>query len=194
MSSPEEIQREIDMTRSTLSLDVDRLTDKLSPSRAVSRRADRLKGAAASARARVMGTPTGSSRSAGSGLASAKETVRSRASTVADTAARAPEAVGRQAQGNPLAAGLIAFGAGWLLGSLLPATEQEQMVARRVEEKAGELSEPIKHAAQETVSKLQEPAVEAAREIKATATEAAEETAEHARSAASEAASPLQQD
>ena len=39
-------------------------------------------------------------------------------------------------QGNPLAAGVIAFGAGWLISSLLPASRQEQRLAEQTTEKA----------------------------------------------------------
>ena len=44
----------------------------------------------------------------------------------------------QKSEGNPLAAGLIAFGVGWLASSLIPATRREQQVASQVKEKAGE--------------------------------------------------------
>ena len=40
-----------------------------------------------------------------------------------------PQTVQRKTQGNPIAAGLIAFGAGWLVSSLLPPTRKEQEFA-----------------------------------------------------------------
>jgi hypothetical protein len=45
--------------------------------------------------------------------------------------------------GNPLAAGLIAFGAGWLVASLLPATEPEQQVAWQARDLAAEKVGPV---------------------------------------------------
>jgi hypothetical protein len=49
--------------------------------------------------------------------------VTSAASSVADAASSAPDMARRQTRGNPLAAGLIALGVGWLASSLLPLTE-----------------------------------------------------------------------
>jgi hypothetical protein len=42
-----------------------------------------------------------------------------------------PQATWRQAQGNPLAAGLIAFEAGWLVSSVLPLGRKERELATR---------------------------------------------------------------
>jgi hypothetical protein len=71
----------------------------------------------------------------------------------------------RQAQGNPLAAGLIAFGAGWLVSSLLPASRREQQLAEQARDKATELGQPLaeaaKQAATEVKNNLQEPARQA---------------------------------
>jgi hypothetical protein len=182
MSTPQQIQNDIERTRHSLSTDVDRLTDKVSPARVVGRRVDTIKGTATSVRERVMGT----SSAAASGLGDA-------ASSLADTASGAPQAVRTQTQGNPLAAGLIAFGVGWLASSLVPATQREQDLARAAQEKATELAEPLKQSAQEVASNMQQPLQHAAEEIKSTATEAASETADHARSAAADVRQPLQQ-
>ena len=56
MSTPEQIQQDIEGTRRALSTDVDRLAEKVSPGRVVSRRVDRVKSGAASMREKVMGT------------------------------------------------------------------------------------------------------------------------------------------
>ena len=55
---------------------------------------------------------------------------------VGDAASGAVGTVREQAEGNPLAAGLVAFGVGWLVSSLLPASEAEQRAARRAVETA----------------------------------------------------------
>ena len=77
-------------------------------------------------------------------LASAAPPVRSRTRV-----GNAPTAVRQQTQGNPLAAGVIAFGVGWLLSSLAPATSAEQQLGANAEAKAKELAEPLKDAGQE---------------------------------------------
>lgn len=74
---------------------------------------------------------------------SARETVAGTASSAVGTVRSAPETVRRRAEGNPLAAGLIACGAGWLLSSLLPASEPEQRVASQVKDFAAEQGRPV---------------------------------------------------
>ncbi len=87
------------------------------------------------------------------------------ASSAATAIQDAPQAARRQTQGNPLAAGLIAFGAGWLVSSLLPASRQEQQLAEQARNKASELGQPLaeaaKQAATEVKDNLQEPARQA---------------------------------
>lgn len=199
MSSPEQIQRNIERTRASLSADVDRLNEKVSPTKAVGRRVDRIKGTATTVKERVMGsTDEGNGlRAAGdtvsSGASSAKEAVSSAASSVGEAASAAPQAVRRQTQGNPLAAGVIAFGIGWLLSSLPPATQREQEVAKLAEDKVGELAEPLTEKAKEVASNLQQPLQQSVEEVKSAATDAAAETADQARSAAADVKEPLQQ-
>jgi len=101
--SPEEIRREIDRTRAELSGDVQTLTEKVSPSRAMGRQVERTRNAMTRAKERVMGSDSGSD---GGVLASAKDSVADTASSIADAAGSAPEAARKQAQGNPIAAGL----------------------------------------------------------------------------------------
>jgi hypothetical protein len=206
MSSPDEIQHNIEQTRASLSADVDRLNEKVSPAKVVGRRVDRIKGTATSVKERVMGSADdgsglrGAGDSMSSGASSAKGAVGSAASgvsdamsSVSDSAAAAPQAVRRQAQGNPLAAGLIAFGVGWLLASLPPATEREQDAARMAQDKAGEVAEPMKEKAQELAGNLQEPLQQSIAQVKDTATDAATQTADQAKSAAADVKEPLQQ-
>lgn len=130
--------------------------------------------------------------------ANVSDTASSAASTISDTASSAaaavqdaPQALRQQTQGNPLAAGVIAFGAGWLISSLLPASRQEQRVAQQATEKASELGRPVaeaaKQAAMEVKDNLQEPAQQAVESVKSTATDAGHTVAEEGRSAAEDA-------
>ena len=67
-----------------------------------------------------------------------------RPSTAASTpCSRRPQAIRRQTRGNPLAAGLIAFGAGWLVSSLLPASRREQELADQAKQVAQEKVQPV---------------------------------------------------
>jgi gas vesicle protein len=210
MSSPEEIQQEIERTRESLSTNVDRLTDKVTPSHVVQRRVDNVKSKAGSVKERVMGshddgsglrgkagsagdTLSSAKSSVGDTVGSAKSSVSDAASTVSDAASSAPQVVTQRTQGNPLAAGLIAFGLGWLLSSLAPAAQAEQNLASKAEDAAKDLSEPLKQKGQEIAQNLKEPLQQSAEQIKSTATEAAQDTAGQAKSAADDVKQPLQQ-
>jgi tryptophanyl-tRNA synthetase len=199
MSNPQEIQQQIEQTRASLSDGVNRLGEKVSPGRVVGRRVDRVKGSVSSLRDRVMGSDDGTgvrgaASSVGDTASSLGDSASTAASSVQQAATEAPQAVRRQAQGNPVAAGLIAFGVGWLLSSLAPATDAEARLAQQAEEKAkDQLAEPAKQKAQELAQNLKEPAQQAVEEVKATAADAASDTAEQARSAADDVRQPLQQ-
>lgn len=188
MSNPEQIQAQIERTRAELSDDVDRLTEKVSPPRVVGRQVDRVKTRAASLRDRVMG-----STDEGNGMRGASGSLGSAASSAKDAVASAPQAVRQQTQGNPLAAGLVAFGVGMVLSSLLPAFDAEQQLASQAEEKAKELAEPVKQAGQQLAEDLKPAAQQAVEQVKSTAQDAAQDTSEQAKSAAQDVKAPLQQ-
>ena len=188
MSSPEQIQRQIERTRSQLSDDVDRLSEKVSPGRVMSRNVGRVKSSASSLRDRVMG-----SAEAGTGVRGAHDSLGDAADTVKDSVASAPQAIRGRTEGNPLAAGMIAFGVGLLVSSLAPASRAEQQLAANAETKAKELAEPLKQTGQELAQELKEPAQRAAEQLKSTAAEAASDTAEQAKSAAQDVKQPLRQ-
>ncbi|MET9067931.1 DUF3618 domain-containing protein [Streptosporangium sandarakinum] len=206
-AEPDEIRREIAATRAELAADVDRLADRTSPSRIIQRRTDRMREKLYSVRERVMGTPSHAAHQAryqaGHAAHSVRETAAGAAGTVRETAAgaadsvrhgaqqatelvrEAPEQAMRGTQGNPLAAGLIAFGAGLLAAALIPATEAEQRAAQQVKEQAGDMMEPVKEAVRESAQQLGQEAKQVAQEavgqVRDTAGEAAKTTGDHAR-------------
>jgi hypothetical protein len=130
-------------------------------------------------------------------LGSAADKASSMASSVGDTATSAPSAARQKTRGNPLAAGLIAFGAGWLISSLLPASEKEKQAASTVKDKAGEhsdtLTAPLKEAAGKAKENLQGPAHDAVTSMKDTATDAASTVKDEASSAKDDVAGSAQQ-
>jgi hypothetical protein len=203
MSSPEQIQANIERTRESLSVDVDRLSEKVSPAKVVGRRVDRAKDGARSVREKVMGVSDSATQrvsgttDAASGAMGAMGSVASSVSDAAGSAADAvtnmPQQVRRQAQGNPIAAGVIAFGVGWLVSSLLPASQAEQELAQQAEDKAKDLAEPLKDTASQIAGNLQEPAQQAFEQVRSTAAGAAQETVEQARSSAEDVRAPLTQ-
>ena len=198
-SDPDVIRRQIEDTRRELSYDVDALNEKVNPARVVDRRVTAAKGRLASVKERVMGSAQDTtssahgmaSNAAGSvqgAASSAAGSVQDAAATAADAVQQAPQQIVRQTQGNPMAAGLIAFGVGWLVSSLLPASQKEMELAQQAESAVREhkdtLLEPAKQAAQEIGEQLKPAAQDAVESVKATAQDAAATVTEQGKSAA----------
>ncbi|WP_406105445.1 DUF3618 domain-containing protein [Micromonospora globbae] len=198
-TDPDQIRREIEATRNSLSSDVDALAYKVSPGRIVDDRKQRVGTALQNVRDRVMGTTSDLGHATGhaahavgdrasSAVSTVGDAAHSAASTVGDAAHRAPQAVRRTSQGNPLAAGLIAFGVGWLASSLIPATRREQQVATQVREKASEhggaVTQKLGEVASELKQELREPARHATESVRETAQEAVAAVKDDTRSAA----------
>ena len=161
-TTPEELKANIAQTREELTADVNALSDRVSPGKIAQRRTQAVRESVGGVRDRVMGA----------------------ASSASDGATSAPTAVAERAQGNPLAAGLIAFGVGLLTSSLLPSTEPERQLATAVKDN---VAEPVKDfasdQAQQAKEALQPEAQEALSELKDSAVDAAQKTAESAKSA-----------
>jgi gas vesicle protein len=177
---------DIDATRANLSRDIDELTDKVSPGRVVERRKEAAKGRIGSVRDKVMGSvPTSGSGGSGGGVGSK---VSDAAGSVSDSAGGALDAVGSKAQGNPLAAGLVAFGAGMLISALIPASEKEAEVAQRAVDAAKEHGQPVvdeaKSVGQQMGQELKDSAVESAQQVKDTAAESVENVKQEGQSSA----------
>jgi cell division septum initiation protein DivIVA len=200
-SDPDEIRGNIEQTQKNLSADVDALAGKVSPSRIVERRVEQTRSAMTSVKDRIMGsaaeTTSTVSGTASSAAASAKDTLAAKASSAADMASSAPEQARQRTRGNPLAAGLVAFGAGWLLSSLLPATEPEQQAAAQVKDLAMEKGRPVAQdlgqAGQDAAQSLRESAQQRAQSVKETATDAASTVAGEAQSQASDVTNHTQE-
>ena len=180
--NPEQIRQDIEVTRGRLSDDVDVLTETVRPSNVARRQADKVSGRAAELKHRVMGVAD----DAHSRTTEAGSSVGEKASELGDKAGEVPQMARRQTRGNPLAAGLIALGAGWLVGSLLPASERERQAAEQLRDKAQPLVEEAKSVAQETAQELKQPAREAAEAVKQSATESAQTVKDEGRSTAQE--------
>ncbi|MBQ1075496.1 DUF3618 domain-containing protein [Micromonospora sp. C31] len=207
-TDPDQIRREIEATRSNLSSDVDALAYKVSPARIVDDRKQRARNALENVRDKVMGTASDlghntkhGAHAVGGHASSAASTVNdkahSAASTVSDAAQRAPRVIRQKSEGNPLAAGLIAFGVGWLASSLIPATSREQQMASQVKEKAGEhagvVKEKLGEVANELKEDLREPAQHATDSVRSTAQDAVHAVKDDSRSAAHDVKGQAQQ-
>jgi len=162
-NDPEAIRAEIDRTRGRLSEDVDVLTESVRPSSVAKRTAQRATTRAGRLKDNVMGTAHDTT-SAGA----------DKAHGLAEGVKDVPDLAKRQARGNPLAAGAVALAAGWLVGSLLPASAKERELASTAKEQAQPLLDEAKSVAQETAQGLKEPAQQAAQSVKETAQQGVE--------------------
>ena len=200
-SDPDQIRGNIEQTQQNLSADVNALTDKVSPPKIVGRRVQQTRSAVTNVKDRIMGGTAEHTSNLGgsmsSSASSAKDTVASTASSAADAVGSAPDLARQRTRGNPLAAGLIAFGAGWLVASLLPATEPEQQVASQVKDVATERGRPVieqaKQAGQEAAQELKGSAQQRAQSVKETATDAASTVRDEAQSQTSDVTDHAQQ-
>jgi len=147
-------------TREDMSATLDAIGDQVNPKRVVEGGTHRIRRWIESARDGIMGPSEvegygGKSREPGGPEAAA---------------------MAAQSQGNPLAAGLITFGVGLLVGSLLPATKVEQqglsVIADKAEpaigaavEAASELGHGLQQSAEQAASKLGDVLTDAGHEV-----------------------------
>jgi hypothetical protein len=136
----DELTAQIETTRGRMDRTLDDIGDRAGPGRLT----ERLKGAVSNTKDTVMGV-AGDTRD-----------------SVADSAGSATGAVKRQSQGNPIAAGLVAFGAGLLAGSVLPESRAENKLAREVQSKAqGPIREQVQQSASAVTDQVGERVEEA---------------------------------
>lgn len=177
--STEELNADIENTRQDLSRNLDALEDRVSPNRIIERRKEAARGRITGLKDKVMGSARNSTSSVGDQASSA-------ASSVQSSAHGAMSTVEEKTEGNPLAAGLIAFGAGALVASMLPASKHEERAAQQVVEKAKDsgVVDEAKSMGQEMGSNLKDSATEAAEEVKSTAKDSAQNVKEEGQSSA----------
>jgi uncharacterized protein YjbJ (UPF0337 family) len=181
---PDRIKEEIRSTRSDLARNVDALADRTIPTRVAQRRWSSMKEKVRGVSNTVMGTATDTLQD---NTQQATGKAGEVAGAVTDTVQRAPDAVTRQTRGNPIAAGVIAFGVGLLTASLIPTTEVEKRAGQQLRENAGGLAEPVSESAQQLKGDLTGSVREAADRVRESARDAAQTTAEEARSSARDA-------
>jgi hypothetical protein len=192
--SPEEIRQEIEGVRGNLGQTLDTIGDRVSPRGAVRRRTAGVRSRFNSVRYAVMGSPEeagpGRGSQLASGVADRGQQLTGRAQdavgTVAEGVRAAPETARQTAQGNPLAAGIVAFGAGLVAASLIPASEHERQAAASLKESAEPLREQAAQAGQQVKEQLAHSVQGATEQVKQTARQGVDETRQQAQGAAEE--------
>lgn len=172
--NPDAIRSDIEATRARLGTNVDAVADKVTPSNIVHRQTDKVKNAVSGVKEKVMGTADDVTARVHGGAHARTDSTGNPLSDAGAAIGDAPQQMKAKTQGNPLAAGLIAFGAGLLLSSLIPASEKEREAADALKSAAEPMTSELTEAAKEMAEGLKEPAREAAENVKATASDAAE--------------------
>jgi len=186
----EELRGQLVHQRGEISRDLDAIGDRVSPTRMIERRQAAVRQRVGGMKERLMGAAEASI-----------DTVRAAGASAHDSASGVLHSTATVAEGNPLAMGLVAFGAGLVAASLFPATRAERDLAEHAQpalEKAASqagpaarhIAEDVKPAAQDAVADLRDSAKDAVDNVKDQAAEAASE----AKSETMRAATPRQQE
>ena len=199
-NDPDEIRADIERTRAALSDDVDDLAESVKPKNVAGRQADKVKEAASNIKDRVMGSDdddySGSAvGTVGDRAYAAKDAVADKAYAAQDTVSekasdaraavrQAPRRMRRKTQGNPLAAGVIAFGLGMLVSSLIPSTDKEREAVSQLQDNLEPVKEKATEMAKDIGENLKPAAQQAAESVKTTAQEGAENVKQEGQSAA----------
>lgn len=199
----DQLRARLDEQRAGISGTVEQIENRIMPGRIMARRRDRVRRTLTDWKDAVLGNDEpqyawdtfGTSQYAASQYGSPQnghDGVAQRAGDAASSVVQsardgvngAPDMMRRQARGNPMAAGAIALGAGWLIGSLMPKSEQEQIVARRIEPALANAASMVKEEGQALAGDLQEPVRDAIDHVKQAGTDAATELKDDALEAA----------
>lgn len=165
MTSETQVREEIDATREQLGQKLDAIGDRVIPGRIFERRKDRVAERFRTLRERVMG--------------SAEDGAEHLTGAI-DAAREAPAAAMERAQGNPLAAGAVAFGIGMLASSMWRPTPTERRAAEAAADVAPGLTEGIRETGRDAVEVVKEQASAATDELRASAGTAAHDIVEAA--------------
>jgi len=171
-----ELRRDIDRTRTDMSGTLEAIGDRVSPSRQLEFRKNKMRLWFRDARERVMGAAEDMKDWA----EDKKERAGEQADHMADMTGMRPGS-----NGSPLIAGGLAFGIGALLGATLPSSPREkQMLAEPARKLAEPLKEELKETGSEIADHMKQPVTDAVQEVKQTAQESVSDLKETTRDAA----------
>jgi hypothetical protein len=184
--NPDAIRADIEATRARLGTNVDAVADKVTPSNIVHRQTGKVRDAVFGVKEKVMGAADHATGTVHSTAGSAGSNIGSTLGDAGSAIADAPHQAAVKTQGNPLAAGLIAFGAGLLVSSLIPPSQKEREAAEALKTAAEPVTTQLTEAAKDMAEGLREPAQEAMENVKATASEAVQTVKEEGQGSVSE--------
>lgn len=162
----DELRREIAARRDDIGRDLEVIGDRVSPGRMADRTKERTRRRVNTLRDRVMG-PVDSARTS---FGEAGSSVSGAASSAADHDPAA--AVTERVEGSPIAMGLVAFGIGFVAGSILPASRTERQAAQQLEPAVTQIAQGAADVARDAGEHLAPAAQEEAMAVKDDAQEA----------------------
>jgi hypothetical protein len=199
--NPDEVRRDIAATRRDMEGTLTAIDDRVNPQRVYQRRRGRARQRWQSFKESIMGSdekPSGRSLSDRTPDAD----VSGRAQQAKQAVGDAPDATKRKTRGNPLAAGMIAFGVGALIGGALPETDAERRTVgeadrhldlegtrQRLTQRAQQVGEDVKGSARDAAQDLKGSAQDAAQDVK----DDAQQEGQRAKSDAQDSAQQVRQ-
>jgi hypothetical protein len=185
----DQLREDIDQKRDDIGYTVDQIQNRVSPGRITARGGYRLRRWWIDAKDRILGNDQSEypwerrvqevSNRVGNVTDRASEVM----SEVREGVAETPRMLRRQTQGNPVAAGFIAFGGGLLVGTLLPETQTERDAAKRLEPSLTGIAQEAGEIGKDVAEDVKTTAVEAIDEVKDSASAAAEGVKDEAKEA-----------
>ncbi|MCB5283322.1 DUF3618 domain-containing protein [Arthrobacter sp. AL08] len=172
--NPDAIRADIEATRARLGTNVDAVADKVTPSHIVQRQTDRVKANVKDAVFGVKEKVMGAADHTAGNVHTAAGNTGAHLGNAGAAMGGAPAQVKTRTRGNPLAAGLIAFGAGLLASALIPASQKEREAADALKTAAEPFTTELTEAAKHMAEGLKEPAQAAMESVKASAADATE--------------------
>ena len=175
-TTEDQLRREAQVQRDRMGDTLDAIGDRLSPERMIERRKAAVGQRWQNVKTTVMGSPEYREP--------VTERMRGAMETASDTMQRAPQMVADQARGNPIAAGIIAFGVGALLASVMPKSAAEQRLVDDVKPQLQGAAEELKGIGRDVAAGAKEQARSAMDEVKSAGTEAGARVKEQAQESA----------
>ena len=174
-----ELRSEADARRDAIARDVELVTDRVAPGRIADRQKARFSQRVSRVRDSVFGT-SDKNRSMDS-----SPSLKDKASSAVERANDAtPDSVGEFTEGNPLAAGLIGLGMGFLAATLIPTTPEEQKIADQAQDSIDSAAKQIAQSGQQAAEAVKPAAENAVAQVKTSAQDSVDTVKDDAKGAA----------
>jgi len=173
-----ELRHDAQNQRERMGDTLEAIGDRLSPERIVQRRKAAVGQTFRNAKEAVMGSPDYGESGGKSGLRGHAEDM---ASSASEAVQQAPQVLAAQARGNPLAAGLVAFGLGALFATVLPKSRTEERLVDEARPQLQSAAEELKEAGRAVAADAKERTTSAVEEVKAAGSNATEAVRDQAR-------------